>query len=154
MPENLSAYEKIDIEQAYISEMPTIRIRRSNKRYFLTVKSGFNIDRSLSTAVVNNEFECEISEEEFNNLMNKSEGDTLKKTRYLIPLQDGKTAELDIFKERLEGLVFAEVEFDTVKEAENFVKPDWLGKDVSGDGRYRNSEIIKLGKYNASFFEG
>ena len=60
---------------------------------------------------------------------------------------------MDVFKDRLEGLIFAEVEFPSVELANNFNKPEWLGKDVSDDKRYRNSEIIKLDKYNKEYFE-
>ncbi len=61
--------------------------------------------------------------------------------------------ELDIFKERLFGLVFAEVEFQSLEMADNFVKPDWLGRDVSDDKRYRNSSIVKLDKYSDEYFK-
>ena len=37
--------------------------------------------------------------------------------------------------------------------ADNFVKPDWLGRDVSDDKRYRNSSIVKLDKYSDEYFK-
>ena len=48
---------------------------------------------------------------------------------------------------------FAEVEFPSLEAANNFKKPDWLGKDVSDDKRYRNSKIVKLDKYSKEYFE-
>ena len=77
----------------------------------------------------------------------------MRKTRYLIPLEGGLIAELDVFKDRLCGLVFVEVEFPSLDAANNFKKPDWLGKDVSDDKRYRNSKIVKLDKYSEEYFE-
>lgn len=62
-------------------------------------------------------------------------------------------AELDVFQGRLLGLVFAEVEFTSVEEANNFHKPTWFGKDVSDDRRYRNSEIAKLERYSEEYFK-
>ena len=58
-----------------------------------------------------------------------------------------------MFKERFEGLVFAEVEFPSIEASNSFVKPYWLGKDVSGDSRYKNAKIIKLSGYNKEYFE-
>lgn len=147
MPEELENYKKIEIEQGYISTRPTIRIRRADERYILTVKSRLNISTKAGDPIVNNELECDISREEYENLKEKINGRTLEKTRFIIPIDGGLTIELDVFKGRLKGLVFAEVEFESVDAANNFNKPSWLGKDVSDDKRYRNSEIVKLDEY-------
>ncbi len=48
----------------------------------------------------------------------KADGILIKKTRYLIPLTDRLTIELDVFSDELEGLLLAEVEFETEEEAE------------------------------------
>ena len=124
IPENLENYEKIEIEQGYLTNKPTIRIRKANEKYILT----------------------KVQEDMYFK-------DVLKKTRYIIPLDNGLKVELDIFKERLFGLVFAEVEFQSLEMADNFVKPDWLGRDVSDDKRYRNSSIVKLDKYSDEYFK-
>ena len=68
----------------------------------------------------------------------------IEKERYLIPLQEGQKIELDIFHGYLEGLVFAEVEFQSVEEAEAFLPPDWFLEDVSLDKRYNNSYLSKI----------
>ena len=54
-------------------------------------------------------------------------------------------AELDIFKGDLDSLKLVEVEFCSVEEANNFIPPEWFGKDVTTDGRYHNSYISKYG---------
>jgi adenylate cyclase len=46
--------------------------------------------------------------------------------------------EIDVYHERHEGLIVAEVEFDEEAAARNFEPPDWLGADVTGDPRYSN----------------
>ena len=137
LPTDLASYEKIEIEQGYISNKPTIRIRKANE----------------GGPIVNNEHEFEITREEYNHLKEKLKRDVLKKMRYLIPLEGGLVAELDVFKERFEGLVFAEVEFPSIEASNSFVKPHWLGKDVSDDKRYKNAQIIKLSGYNKAYFE-
>jgi len=153
LPKDLEAYEKIEIEQGYISNKPTIRIRKANEKYLLTVKTKFGVSVNEGGPIVNNEHEFEITEKEYNHLKEKLKRGVLKKIRYLIPLEGGLIAELDVFKERFEGLVFAEVEFPSVEAAECFVKPDWFGKDVSDDKRYKNAKIIKLSGYNKAYFE-
>ena len=52
--------------------------------------------------------------------------------------------ELDVFHGRLEGLVYAEVEFPSLAAAESFKKPEWFGRDVSADSRYRNGYLSQL----------
>ena len=153
LPKQLETYNKIEIEQGYISTKPTIRIRKANERHILTVKSKFGVCKDKGDPIVNNEHELEITKKEYENLKKKLDGKVLRKMRYLIPLENGLKVEQDVFKDRLEGLIFAEVEFPSVELANNFNKPEWLGKDVSDDKRYRNSEIIKLDKYNKEYFE-
>lgn len=153
IPKKLDDYKQFEIEQGYISTNPTIRIRKINTRYILTVKSKFAVCKSDGDPIINNEIECEITEKEYEALKEKISGDLLRKNRYIIPLEQGLKVELDIFQGRLSGLVFAEVEFASVEEANNFKKPAWLGKDVSDDRRYRNSEIVKLERYSEEYFK-
>ncbi|MCR4787402.1 MAG: hypothetical protein K5888_02345, partial [Lachnospiraceae bacterium] len=60
--------------------------------------------------------------------------------------EDGRalTAEVDVFAPPFAPLVLAEVEFSSVEEANSFVKPEWLGDDVSSDRRYYNSYMSAL----------
>ena len=59
------------------------------------------------------------------------------KTRSEIPL-GRRVVEIDVYHDRHEGLIVAEVEFDDAEAAKNFQPPDWLGDDVTGDPRYSN----------------
>ena len=63
------------------------------------------------------------------------------KKRYLVPIDGGLTAEVDIYEGELEGLMTTEVEFPSLEEAENFVAPDWFGKDVSEEKAYKNTSL-------------
>ena len=45
------------------------------------------------------------------------------------------------FLEKTQGYVFSVVELSNPNE--DFVKPDWLGKEVTGDERYYNSYISR-----------
>ena len=83
-----------------------------------------------------------FDEEGYLHLLKKADGNILTKRRYLIPLEDGHTAELDIFHGIKEGLIMAEVEFASEKEAEEFVVPEWFAKEVTYDSNYHNSNMI------------
>jgi len=65
----------------------------------------------------------------------------LQKTRYLIPLSNNLTAELDVFDGKLFGLSWVEVEFSSIEEMNNFQKPDWFGKDITQEDFAANSFI-------------
>lgn len=151
-PKELTKAEKYEIEQAYISRNPAIRIRRRNQEYFLTIKAK-PFKREAKNIVISNEVELQIQKEEYESLLERAEGYLIQKTRYKINLEEGLVAEVDIFRERLSGLRFVEVEFPTIEMAEEFEKPSWFGRDISGDKRYLNAELSKLDEYRAEDFK-
>lgn len=56
--------------------------------------------------------------------------------------EDGKHVfEVDEFYGQNEGLVVAEVELQN--EDEPFKKPDFIGPEVTGDARFRNSHLLR-----------
>ena len=84
------------------------------------------------------EFEKEISYQEAQQLMSLCEPGVIDKHRYLIEYA-GHTFEVDEFHGDNEGLVMAEVELK--REDEAFEKPDFIGKEVTGDRRFYNSHM-------------
>lgn len=124
--------------QAYVSFQPTIRIRKSEEQYFLTVKGKGHVARE--------EFELEINQQEFECLLKKTEGNCVRKKRYFIPMENGYMAELDLYEGELEGLMTTEVEFSTLEDAEAFVAPWWFGKDISLEMGYKNTALALYGK--------
>lgn len=54
------------------------------------------------------------------------------------------TIELDIFEPPFAPLYLAEVEFDTIEDAERFIAPEWFGADVTNDPAYHNSVMSQL----------
>ena len=145
LPGDLSKYQDRKIEQGYLCHNPTIRIRKSNEDYILTYKSKFGIEKqSESSAIINNEVELPLTRKAYQELKSKTDGNLIYKTRYLVPLADGLTAELDVFDGKLRGLVFVEVEFPDEKSADEFIPPAWFGKELSSDKRYSNYHLSKL----------
>lgn len=139
---SLEKKEKLEIEQAYLSKKPVIRIRKQDENYILTVK----VKKEEKGVLVNLEEEFPLTKEEYEKLLTKAEGFVVKKTRYILPFLEGKI-ELDVFRERLAGLVFAEIEFSGLEEAKAFTPPSWLGEDVSEDRRFRNTELSMIEEY-------
>lgn len=137
LPDSLAQYPHHEIEQGYLCIAPTVRIRKIDQEYWLTIKEKLP---SGSTAIHNREEEFRLSEETYNKLKDKCEYPLIRKTRYRIPIS-GLTAELDIFHDRYEGLKLVEVEFSDTESADNFSKPQWFGLDVSTDPHYSNSYL-------------
>ena len=136
LPKNLSHYECRHIEQGYLCTDPVIRIRMDNNSYILTYKSKGLMTRE--------EFEMPLTKESFHHLSKKIDGKLIVKDRYMIPYGDTLIIELDIFKDYLETLILAEVEFSSEDEANNFIPPVWFGEDVTFSGKYHNSYLSTL----------
>lgn len=151
IPGELSDYKSKKIEQGYLCHNPTIRIRKSNKDYYMTYKSKTGIKEKKGSAIIRNEVELPLTKEAYLTLRAKTDGNMVYKTRYLIPLEGGLTAELDIFEGILDGLIFAEVEFPDVKAADAFIPPDWFGAELSSDKRYTNYHLSRLSSYQELF---
>lgn len=148
LPENLSDYEKKEMEQAYLCTGPVVRVRKSNDEYILTYKSKKGIVLpEHATARCNEEVELPLTKESYEHLREKADGRVISKTRYLIPIGNGRKIELDVFHGYLTGLMFAEVEFGSEEEAADFSMPDWFLKDVTFDKRYSNSYMTRFSSY-------
>ena len=139
IPYDLSKLDYLDIEQAYISFNPTIRIRKISNlnEYILTIKSSSK-DNGLSRQ----EYEINISEDEYNNLLSKKEGLTLSKTRYKAK-QDKLLFEIDLFHKEYEGLAYMEIEFDSTEQANNYVAPSWVKRELTYDHNFTNAALAK-----------
>ena len=144
LPKNIEAYEKKEIEQAYLCRKPTIRIRKSNENYILTYKSkqGLLLPKT-ATARACEEVELPLNKEAYLHLKEKADGSIISKTRYIIPIENNRKIELDVFHGYLEGLQFAEVEFESEEEAAAYQQPDWFLEDVTFDRRYSNAVMTR-----------
>lgn len=129
------AKDAVRITQGYLSTVPerTVRIRKYGDKGFITIK-GITGSSGLSRL----EWEKEIPKDEAEQLLTICEGGIIDKTRYLIDV-DEHTFEVDEFHGDHEGLVIAEIELTS--EDEQFTKPDWIWKEVTGDLRYYNSML-------------
>ena len=138
MPSDLSMYASIEMEQAYLNISPTVRIRKENDEYFLTYKG-------IGDGIAHTEYNLPITQEAFEHMLPKADGIVIRKTRYVIPLDSGLKAELDVFKEPYEKLRIVEVEFESFEQAEGFEAPLWFGEDVSNDPLFKNARMAVEG---------
>ena len=136
LPSNLDNYESKKIAQGYLCTSPVVRVRRSNDNYYMTYKG--------SGLMVREEYNLPLTKEAYEDLVKKIDGRLIEKTRYLIPLDGGLTAELDVFENDLAPLTLVEVEFDSVESANSFVAPEWFGEDVTESGKYHNSYLSRF----------
>ena len=123
--------------QGYIcsGEFPTVRVRIKGDKGFITIK-GKTDKKGLSRY----EWEKEIPVPEAEELLRLCINGIISKTRYEIDFR-GHLFEVDVFHGPNEGLIVAEIELSN--EDEIFEKPDWLGKEVTLDKRYRNAYLSK-----------
>jgi CYTH domain-containing protein len=127
------------IRQGYIidaAEGIELRVRRKQNTYYQTIKMGEGLSRT--------EIEIALSPDQFDQLWPYTDGRRVSKTRYTLPV-GAHTAELDRFEGNLEGLVMVEVEFASVDDARAFAAPDWFGRDVTEDKRYKNKHLAVHG---------
>lgn len=131
------AYASVRITQGYLSRVPerVVRIRIKGDNGFITIK-GTTDDSGLSRF----EWEKEIPLADAQSLMKLAEPGIIDKTRHLIKNTDGRHIwEVDEFHGDNEGLIMAEIELES--EDDLFDKPQWLGKEVTGDKRYYNAYL-------------
>jgi adenylate cyclase len=83
-----------------------------------------------------------VDDAAFERLWPLTEGRRIEKVRYLVPAEaPGLVIEVDVYDGALAGLVVAEVEFAGEADAEAFVPPAWLGREVTGDARFKNQRL-------------
>lgn len=133
----VQAYSQSRVVQGYICSAHgrTVRVRIRDGKGYLTIKGASN-DMGTSRY----EWEKELPLQEAEELMRLCEPGIIDKIRFLVR-SGNHVFEVDEFHGENEGLVVAEVELTS--EEEPFVKPDFIGEEVTGDVRYYNSQLMK-----------
>lgn len=131
------AFNKYVIKQGFLNSHKerTVRVRLIKEKGFLTVK-GLSKANGLSRF----EWETEVSKSEAESLLNLCETGIIDKLRYEVKCGN-HVYEVDEFFGANKGLIIAEVELKS--ESESFMKPDWLGNEVTGNIKYYNSNLSK-----------
>ena len=122
------------IRQGYLPQAGEllVRIRTQDDRAFLTLKGR-------TVGITRAEFEYEIPFADAEALLSFCQAPLIEKVRYLEPA-GAHRFEIDCFFGENEGLIVAEIELP--QEDAPFVRPPWLGAEVSDDPRYYNANLI------------
>ncbi len=135
LPPALNSLEGAEIRQGYIRVAGNdfeLRLRQKDDCFYQTIKQG--------SGLVRQEYEIELTGDQFQILWPLTANRRIRKIRYDIPVGDF-ICELDIFGGRLKGLQLVEVEFDTLEQSGTFIAPTWFGDEVTGDQRYTNQQL-------------
>ena len=137
-----SDYQKMSFQKKYIQQgflnsdkNRVVRVRIIDEKGFLTIKGITN-----SNGTTRFEWEKEIVLDEAKELMKLCEKGIIEKYRYYHKVED-HIFEIDEFLGDNNGLIIAEVELEN--ENDFFNKPKYLGKEVSGNEKYFNSNLSK-----------
>lgn len=137
------ASRRIEMRQGYLNTdaRRVVRVRLSKdldsnqRQAFLTIK-GKSSDDGLSRV----EWEQAIDYQEGEQLLGLCLPYPIEKIRYLVPFQ-GHNFEVDVFQGQNQGLIVAEIELPEVNA--EFQRPDWLGAEVSSQGKYTNASLVE-----------
>jgi CYTH domain-containing protein len=121
------------MSQGYLSRTKerTVRVRVAGDRAYLTVKGA-------TVGVSRPEFEYEIPVADAEAMLTMCDGPIVRKQRHLVTHR-GSQWEVDEFSGDNAGLVVAEIELE--REDQPFEHPEWLGREVTHDPRYLNSNL-------------
>jgi CYTH domain-containing protein len=138
VPENVKLENEKEIHQTYlVTGKEEIRVRKlikkENYQFTMTIKKG--------KGLVREEVELTILEATYNQLLTNNYKIPLRKKRSKIVIE-GNEFDYDVYLNSKEvGLKTIEIEFNSEEEANNFIKPEWFGKDVTDDKSYKNQNL-------------
>lgn len=127
--------EGLEYRQGYLSTVKerTVRVRTVGDLGLITVKG-------ISVGATRAEFEYEIPVADAHELLDEiCERPLIEKRRYRIHRDDLIWEVDEFFGENL-GLIVAEVELED--EDQSIPLPTWVGKEVTGDPRYFNANLV------------
>jgi CYTH domain-containing protein/CHAD domain-containing protein len=131
-----------EFRQGYLAIDGTVSVRVRDagiEGCTVTVKAG--------RGAVRTEFEWPITPDQFEAVWPLTRDRHIHKTRFRLPFDDVAVGaepfliELDVFHDVLDGLVLAEVEFESTEEMAAFVPPAWFGDEVTDDVSYTNASL-------------
>jgi adenylate cyclase len=124
------------VEQGFLSleAERTVRIRLAQGKGYLTVKGAVR-------GITRSEFEYGIPASEARMILDElCVKPIIHKYRYRIHF-GGFLWEVDEFHNENQGLVIAEIELQ--EEDQPFPRPEWIGREVTGDPRFYNVNLVK-----------
>ena len=112
----------------------TVRVRLAGIKGYLTIKG-----KSIGAA--RPEYEYEIPAADAREMLDRlCRKPLIEKTRFKVEHR-GFIWEIDEFTGENQGLLVAEIELEY--EDQPFEKPEWIGREVTGDTRYFNARLVE-----------
>ena len=122
--------------QGYLAAGPecAVRVRIAGDKAWIGVKGR-------TSGATRQEFEYPVPIGDAREMIETlAERPLIEKTRHVIPFA-GHIWEVDEFSGENKGLIIAEIELEN--EDEPFEKPAWIGREVTGDPRYYNANLVR-----------
>ncbi len=114
-----------------------VRVRLDEEQAWITVKGRRD-------GLARPEFEYEIPRADAEAMLGLvCETCLIEKTRHCVP-HDGMEWVVDEYGGALAGMVLAEVELE--HEAQPLALPDWIGREITADARFRQSTLLRLAR--------
>lgn len=140
--------DKFEIIQTYAHFNPDVRIRKIVKNnieeFYHTVKYQLKDN-------TREELEYKINENKYNKIFDSINKIPITKTRYVVELENGLCAEIDEFQDSKEKII--EVEFPTEKSMNEFVIPNWFGKELSKNKSFNVKLFCQINNLNMGLWD-
>ena len=135
MPD-LSGQEPVRYERYYLNRSNTVEERIQKKG------DAYEYEKKEKVSDLEHKKETRpITREEFESLKPKA-GEAIIRDGYMVSNNPDIT--IKIYHGKYEGLVRAEVEFDSLESAEAFIPPEWMGKEITGTPLGKDSDLLDL----------
>lgn len=133
---DLSGLEHVKYERRYIYRANGVEIRVQKKG------QKYEFERKVETSkLIRKGQKFKITEEEFNYFKSLSTHEIIRDS---YQVSDNPEISLKIYHGKYEGLVRAEIEFESEKEATNFEPLDWFGEEITDSPTGRDGRLIEL----------
>jgi len=139
IPAGLEKCKSIEIIDIYIPKSarhPVLRIRKKGDVFEITKKYPL-VEKDSSEQ---GEYSISLTKEEFEEF-SKIKGKRFRKDRYFY-LFNGKTAEIDIYLDDLQGLGVVDFEFSSRQEKDSFRIPDFCLVDVTQEEVFAGGLLV------------
>ena len=145
-PEGLEKSKSCEIIDVYFPKKARHRVLRLRSRDGQKFEMTKKVQVNQNDLSEQEEHTILLSREEFDAL-SLAEGKEVHKKRYYYELPGGRTAEIDIFLDKLSGLAVVDFEFRTREEKEKFEAPDFCSAEITPDEELAGG-ILAGGEYS------
>jgi len=135
-PPDLSGQEPIRYERYYLSRTGNIEERIQKKA------NVYEYEKKERVSDLEHRKEKRpITQEEFESLRTGTSDAIIRDS---FKVSENPDITIKVYHGKYEGLVRAEVEFDSLESAEAFIPPAWMGKEITGTPLGKDSDLLDL----------